>query len=499
MYLCSMEENKLLYTIYNLGPEYITWEQPFDLSEVKRAALLNAEKPMLVMALCSQYGVMTEVSLDMAVYFYRSLIERYKNCYAYINLGVLYAESNYLHTALRLFEEAGKKRDNIRPHLDGLESLSLLKNIESCRQLLSLPFEERPKRIFLKHPSPETNKPWKPDDPLKVDPADYEEQRQAAKRLKKEKNRAEYQHDDFVFSPIRVKIRDEKAYRDLHDLVFLERYRHEELNNYIQQHMPQLRSAFQKCGYHLRYLPSHAQNLNDISDKAYYCNVYGDDVFETFHRAYFVTQSDYWNTFFDMDIDLSYDCAGFLRCVPEAETDNLHYEFIRFPHHPGTNWERAFTAFLDYMASIPIVQIKNKRTLSPSTTLFINNAYNIFLRDGDGVDIAEIKLKALPKALYFVFLNHPEGFPLKHLIDYREELLSWYRKLSNRKKLDKSIDDLTDPTNNSANEKISRIGKVFRDAVKNCDDSIEAFIPTGSKGEVHTVHVDRGHILWNSE
>jgi hypothetical protein len=121
------------------------------------------------------------------------------------------------------------------------------------------------------------------------------------------------------------------------------------------------------------------------------------------------------------------------------------------------------------------------------------------LRDSDGVDIAEIKLKALPKALYFVFLNHPEGFPLKHLIDYREELLSWYRKLSNRKKLDKSIDDLTDPTNNSANEKISRIGKVFRDAVKNCDDSIEAFIPTGSKGEVHTVHVDRGHILWNSE
>mgnify|MGYP002525275830 FL=1 len=228
-----MEENKLLYTINNLGPEFITWEQPFDLSEVKRAALLNAEMPMLIMALCSQYGVMTEVSIDMAVYFYRSLIGRYKNFYAYINLGVLYAESNYLHTALRLFEEAGKKRDNIRPHLDGFESLSLLKNIESCRQLLSLPFEERPKRIFLKHPSPETNKPWKPDDPLKVDPADYEEQRQAAKRLKKEKNRAEYQHDDFVFSLIRVKIRDEKAYRDLHDLVFLERYRHEELNNYI--------------------------------------------------------------------------------------------------------------------------------------------------------------------------------------------------------------------------------------------------------------------------
>jgi hypothetical protein len=90
-----------------------------------------------------------------------------------------------------------------------------------------------------------------------------------------------------------------------------------------------------------------------------------------------------------------------------------------------------------------------------------------------------------------VFLNHPEGFPLKHLIDYREELLSWYRKLSNRKKIDKSIDDLTDPTNNSANEKISRIGKAFRDAVEDYNHSIDDFIPTGSKGEVFAIRINR--------
>ena len=490
VYLCSMEENKLLYSFHSLGPEFITLEEPF-ISEVKRAALMNAESPMLIMAICCQYGLMTEVSLDSAVYFYRNLIAKYKNFYAYVNLGVLYVEANYLHTALRLFEEADKQRDEIRTEPEGFNSSSLLKNIESCRQLLSLPYEERPKRIFLKHHSP-----WKPDDPLRVDPADYEEQRQAAKRLEKDRLRAKYQHDDFVFTSIRVNIRDEKAYKDQRDLVFLERYRHEELNEYIQQHLTQLRSAFQKCGYHLRYLPSHAQNLNDIPDKAYYCNVFGEDVFDTFHRAYFVTQSDYWNAFFDMDEDLSYDSAGFLRCVPETETEGLHYEFIRFPHRPGTNWERAFTVFLDYIASIPIVPIKQKRVLPPSTTLFINKEYNIFLRDNDGLNIAEIKLKPLPKALYFVFLTHPEGFPLKHLIDYREELLSWYRKLSNRYNIDKSINDLTDPTNNSANEKISRIGKAFRDAVDNCDDSIDTFIPTGSKGEFYIVNVDRKHVIW---
>lgn len=77
-------------------------------------------------------------------------------------------------------------------------------------------------------------------------------------------------------------IRDEMACKDQHELVFLERYRHEELNEYIQQHMPQLRSAFQKCGYNLRYLPSHAGNLNEIADKTYYFNVFGEDVYEVF-------------------------------------------------------------------------------------------------------------------------------------------------------------------------------------------------------------------------
>lgn len=129
----------------------------------------------------------------------------------------------------------------------------------------------------------------------------------------------------------------------------------------------------------------------------------------------------------------------------------------------------------------------------------IDEKYRIYLKYDDGTPIAEVKMPALPKALYFVFLNHPEGFPLKHLIDYREELLSWYRKLSNRYNIGKSIDDLTDSTNNSANEKISRIGKAFKEAVENCDDSIDAFIPIGSKGEVYAIRVDRERIRWEQK
>ena len=181
---------------------------------------------------------------------------------------------------------------------------------------------------------------------------------------------------------------------------------------------------------------------------------------------------------------------------PEGHPDKSYYEYIQFPHRSGTNWERAFAAFLDYVAGIPFVETQKKRTLPPSTTLYINKEYRIFLKDSNGLDIAEIKLKPLPKALYFVFLDHPEGFPLKHLIDYREELLSWYRILSNRKNVEKYIDKLIDSTDNSANEKISRIREAFEKELENIGISSESLIPNGSKGLTFLVSLERNRIVW---
>ena len=127
----------------------------------------------------------------------------------------------------------------------------------------------------------------------------------------------------------------------------------------------------------------------------------------------------------------------------------------------------------------------------------IDEKYRIYLKYDDGTPIAEVKMPALPKALYFVFLNHPEGFPLKHLIDYREELLSWYRKLSNRKNAEKYIDKLVDSTDNSANEKISRIREAFEKALS-CFKFLYVvlFIPTGTKGEDYIVSIERNHVVW---
>lgn len=184
----------------------------------------------------------------------------------------------------------------------------------------------------------------------------------------------------------------------------------------------------------------------------------------------------------------------------EPELDSSFCQNNQSPRTVGANGQKPEPWLPEDNRLVPL-DVKERtnyqaRLKPKQLRLKIDEHYRIFLEYDDGTPIAEVKMPALPKALYFVFLNHPEGFPLKHLIDYRDELLSWYRKLSNRYNIDKSIDDLTDSTSNSANEKISRIGKAFRDAVKDDKDSIKDFIPFGNKGEVYVVHVDRRRLLF---
>lgn len=68
------------------------------------------------------------------------------------------------------------------------------------------------------------------------------------------------------------------------------------------------------------------------------------------------------------------------------------------------------------------------------------------------------------KAVYLLFLAHPEGIEFKHLSDYRDELRRYYRQTApgmDSEKMEESLCHLTDPLDNAINEKCSRIKKVF--------------------------------------
>lgn len=98
-----------------------------------------------------------------------------------------------------------------------------------------------------------------------------------------------------------------------------------------------------------------------------------------------------------------------------------------------------------------------RATLSP---LIIDKEYNFILKKKN----VTIELDPVHKAVYMLFLNHPEGIEFKCLADYRDELLQLYNETSNRMSIanrEDTIDRLVNPLNNAINEKCSRIKAVF--------------------------------------
>lgn len=78
----------------------------------------------------------------------------------------------------------------------------------------------------------------------------------------------------------------------------------------------------------------------------------------------------------------------------------------------------------------------------------------------------ELELQPVHKAVYLLFLAHPEGIEFKRLGEYRDELLRYYMataKTLDKEKVKEGVDHLVDPLDNAINEKCSRIKKVFLD------------------------------------
>ena len=92
--------------------------------------------------------------------------------------------------------------------------------------------------------------------------------------------------------------------------------------------------------------------------------------------------------------------------------------------------------------------------------LVITEDYRFILEDYH----KEVELQPVHKAVYLLFLAHPEGIEFKRLANYREELTRYYMataKIMDKEKVIESVDHLIDPLDNAINEKCSRIKKVF--------------------------------------
>ena len=126
--------------------------------------------------------------------------------------------------------------------------------------------------------------------------------------------------------------------------------------------------------------------------------------------------------------------------------------------------------------------------------LVITKDYRILLPDYNNM---EIKMEPLAKAVYLLYLNHPEGIAFKCLPDYRKEITELYVKLRPTGLTDKalqSIEDVTNPHLNSINEKCARIRGAF---LSEFDEYMaKHYYIDGKRGEAKKISLPRNLVVW---
>lgn len=126
----------------------------------------------------------------------------------------------------------------------------------------------------------------------------------------------------------------------------------------------------------------------------------------------------------------------------------------------------------------------------------ITRQSGIILDDYDGL---EIRLDDKTKALYFLFLRHPEGIAIKDLPDHVNEVMDLYQSISGRddpEAMRKTVVNLCDPFQNNANISLSRIKKAFCEAFSQSIAS--KYYVDGDRGGLRSISLSRDLVIWET-
>ncbi len=129
----------------------------------------------------------------------------------------------------------------------------------------------------------------------------------------------------------------------------------------------------------------------------------------------------------------------------------------------------------------------------PLPILIISKDYKIFLGD----ERKEVHMEPLVRAIYILFLKHPEGIVFKSLPDYRKELTNLYDKVRPWGLTDRalqSIEDVTNPMLNSINEKCARIKKAFVGILGS--EMAKKYYIKGNRGEPKSIALSSDLVVW---
>ena len=333
------------------------------------------------------------------------------------------------------------------------------------------------------------------------------------------------------------------------DIVFVERTYHPELNAYIDTHLDEISDAIQKKGFRFRYLPSIARQVASEEVLRYnYPYLKADEmVFSTEqlcalnqvlvddscgeagllrdgHFTPLETQNILW-----MEFELQEFIAHLKEpVVPRIShricSKNMEMEIFEVEENESqsactvNNRPMSFKEAkvedkgceesedemmqevrrrIQALRKLGVEEAVLRSLLHPEVKLsriYINKRYDIFLPDYDNM---EIEMGPLPKAVFLLYLRHPEGIAFKNLSDYQQELFELYGKVSGRgsvEQMKQSIADVVDPTKNAINEKCTRVREAF---ISRFDEYLARnYFIVGQRGEAKKITLDRSLVVW---
>lgn len=110
----------------------------------------------------------------------------------------------------------------------------------------------------------------------------------------------------------------------------------------------------------------------------------------------------------------------------------------------------------------------------------------------------EIVLQPIQKAIFLLFLRHPNGINFKQMENYKNELIELYKTVTGRidqEVIDGTISKVCNPFDNSIHEKISGLKKVI---INQLGDKLAInYIISGKKGEDKKIPLAPDMVIWN--
>lgn len=152
-------------------------------------------------------------------------------------------------------------------------------------------------------------------------------------------------------------------------------------------------------------------------------------------------------------------------------------------------YTRQFFDILDGIRETMTFRGRSKLFHQPSRMEIKGYTKKIFFTD---LGSLELRLNPKEKALYLLFLNHPEGINLNELQDNKEELKQLYVRFCNQSNpeiLDNAIVFLVNPFENDINVILSRINRKIKEAVG--ESLFDLYSIKGERGEKKFIKLDR--------